>query len=59
MTENTPKIVVWALRIIALVMAILAIVFTIIHAATQELDELLLGIGLLALVCSTFIKLKE
>lgn len=52
------KISVLALRLVALVMAILAIVLSVVQAATAEVDETLLGIGLLALVVASFLERK-
>jgi len=59
MSQSSTKIWVLILRLIALVMAVLAIVLSSLHAATAEIDEILLGIGLLALVLASFLGRKE
>ena len=59
MSQKTTKIAALLLRLIALVMAVLAIVLSSLHAATAEVDEVLLGIGLLALVLASFLGQKE
>lgn len=59
MSQKTRKISVLILRLIALVMAVLAIVLSSMHAATAEVDEILLGTGLLALVLASFLGQKE
>ena len=59
MSQKTTKISALILRLIALVMAVLAIVLSMVYAATAEVDEILLGIGLLALVLASFLGRKE
>ena len=59
MNPKSIKMSVLILRVVALVMAILAIVLSSVHTATAEVDEILLGIGLLALVIASFLGRKE
>jgi len=59
MDLKSAKISVLILRLVAVVMAVLAIVLSSLHAATSEVDEILLGIGLLALVCASLLERKE
>ena len=53
--SQTIKISALLLRIIAIIMAIVAIILSSVHAATAEVDEILLGIGLFALVLASFL----
>ena len=59
MKQMSTKMSVLILRLIALVMAVLAIVEAGAGIATAEVNEILLGIGLLALVLASFLGRKE
>ncbi len=53
--SQTTKISALLLRIIAIILALVSIILSSAHAATSEVDEILLGIGLFALVLASFL----